>query len=447
MGLSRGTSTDHDDLLTKLDEAMLGDQVATIAVNAPGTGYVVGDVLTIAGGTSTKAGRIIVTTIGGSGDITAARIWDSGAYSVDPTLAANAVTGGTGSSATFDLTMEASTWVKLKDDSTLDSSTERVVLWQNTATDVFIGARTYSKINGARTIKNWLCLGFSSYNAGLDWYQQPDLSPSGQDPSDGSILETTAGGSMMILKDNDTFAMDYLFLVSNRRVAVDAKLFDGVTTTPRYASCYMGLLNPFGTSAEIAYPLYVAGCTNHWQAAWDDLVPAFHFSGLSQCVGVTNRNGPGLYFDVDGVWKSVQNTGVTLGSSSRSEKNDYVIYPCGNTDVTAETDERIINDSTTAFQWENIIQMSGFTAADYELRPTPDSGGEKRILVPCVLLSSDVGTSVQIQGELDGIYWASAAGNTIITSEDTITDSGIVYRAFKNGVYNQLDGYLFMRES
>jgi hypothetical protein len=107
-----GTSTDHIDLMDQVRELLTSDQVATVAVNSGGTGYAVDDILTVAGGTASHAAQIRVTAVS-SGVITSVRIEKSGAYTADPTLTANAVTGGTGSSATMDLTMSTATWSTL----------------------------------------------------------------------------------------------------------------------------------------------------------------------------------------------------------------------------------------------------------------------------------------------------------------------------------------------
>lgn len=92
----------------------LGDdvtEVSSVALNAAGTGYSVSDFLTVAlgsgvlmaGGTSAL---ILLNTVGGSGEILTFTLTDNGQYITDPTpLTANVVAGGTGTGATFDLTM------------------------------------------------------------------------------------------------------------------------------------------------------------------------------------------------------------------------------------------------------------------------------------------------------------------------------------------------------
>lgn len=69
--------------------------VATPGLAAPGTGYQVGDILTLAGGTSSVAAQLRVDTIGGAGDITGGSIYTAGSYTVLP-ASPNTPTGGHG---------------------------------------------------------------------------------------------------------------------------------------------------------------------------------------------------------------------------------------------------------------------------------------------------------------------------------------------------------------
>lgn len=78
------------------------ENVATIVVNAGGSGYVVGDILTVAGGTGGAATAQVATV--SSGAVVTLTLLDSGLYSVQPGTTAVATTGGTGTSCTVDLT-------------------------------------------------------------------------------------------------------------------------------------------------------------------------------------------------------------------------------------------------------------------------------------------------------------------------------------------------------
>jgi len=456
MALTKGTTVDYLSLVTELDNFIQADWVDTGAINAAGTGYTAGDILTVAGGTvSHHAAVFRVLTVGGSGEVTSIRLWDSGGYSADPSLSANAVTGGTGAGCTLDLTMLSDPWsIEL---SATIFSTEEVRIYEGPGGGgVFVGFRTYQEDTGARQARNWAMFGCSSYNGALPWYQQPDF-PSGYgiNTSTGAMTATATAGVFGVFKDNDGFPMDYWIHVTGRRIIVIAKLVDGVTTTPRYSSLYMGLLNPMGTSDEFPYPLAIFGSSNTSRCAWDDLSPAFHFTGITQLVSTTSVNGPGAYFSVDGFWKSVANTQLSsFGSSTRSEVNQYTVSPCGQMAPNARTvgEDIVVDSPTTTLCWERIISMSGLfsSAAEFQMWPTPDTSGEKRLLVPCVLTISNtvIPADYHIVGELDGVYWVSAAGSTTLTPEDTMDDADTAahYRCYPNGVYTQLDGYMAIRE-
>jgi len=76
---------------------------AVSSIGSGGTGYTAGDVLTISGGTvASQTAQVTVSTVS-SGVITAVTVTRGGDYTASPTNPAS-VTGGTGSSATFNLT-------------------------------------------------------------------------------------------------------------------------------------------------------------------------------------------------------------------------------------------------------------------------------------------------------------------------------------------------------
>ena len=73
------------------------------AVSAAGTGYAVGNVLSVVGGTASIPVELTVATVGGGGSIATVAVTNAGQYTVTPTNPAS-VTGGAGSGATFTLT-------------------------------------------------------------------------------------------------------------------------------------------------------------------------------------------------------------------------------------------------------------------------------------------------------------------------------------------------------
>lgn len=115
MTWNQGTATDYLDLLDQLIQCATSRHLASVVISDDGSGYAAGDILDIdgTGATSTHVAKIEVVTVGGGGEITAARVYTGGAYTVDPTTTtANAATGGTGSGAEFDLTFADTGWTQ-----------------------------------------------------------------------------------------------------------------------------------------------------------------------------------------------------------------------------------------------------------------------------------------------------------------------------------------------
>lgn len=113
MTYNSGTATDYLDLLDQLIEVVTGRHMATIAMVSGGTLYVAGEILTIdnTGATQTETAQIEILTVDGGGVILTSRIYRGGVYTVDPTnVSPNTPTGGTGSAATFTITMDATGW-------------------------------------------------------------------------------------------------------------------------------------------------------------------------------------------------------------------------------------------------------------------------------------------------------------------------------------------------
>jgi len=80
-------------------------EAVTATVVAGGTGYAVGNTLTVVGGLGQIDVELTVTTIGGGGAITGVSISNAGQYTEIPTNPVS-VTGGAGSAATFNLTFD-----------------------------------------------------------------------------------------------------------------------------------------------------------------------------------------------------------------------------------------------------------------------------------------------------------------------------------------------------
>jgi len=75
------TAADYRDALVKLHEFSTSKHVSAIVINAAGTGYVVGNILTISHAGAVLDCTIEVITVGGSGEITSAKLRNMGAFS------------------------------------------------------------------------------------------------------------------------------------------------------------------------------------------------------------------------------------------------------------------------------------------------------------------------------------------------------------------------------
>ncbi len=93
-----------------------GSCLATATVASGGAAYVVGDVLTIAGGTGTAATVRVTAVAPTTGAVTAVRVLNVGLYSVAPSTP-NSATGGTGTTVSLTITSWAQTaavWLATK---------------------------------------------------------------------------------------------------------------------------------------------------------------------------------------------------------------------------------------------------------------------------------------------------------------------------------------------
>lgn len=117
-----GTSDGYLELLQDILDLATNSNVDSMAVNAGGTGYAVGDVLTVNGGTVVggHTAAVEVLTLSGSA-VATIRIARGGAYTVNPgTAATTTAETGTGTGCTIDTTIATTGW-------TIDRRTQEAV--------------------------------------------------------------------------------------------------------------------------------------------------------------------------------------------------------------------------------------------------------------------------------------------------------------------------------
>jgi hypothetical protein len=441
------TSGSHyTDLLNKLINIMLADSLSSAAVSAAGTGYVVGDITTLSGGTfSPTAAKARVTSVGGSGEVTGLVIEEGGAYTVNPSSPAS-TTGGTGSGLTVSVTFDSNGWTKNMDNAAFG---EREVWMEGTGAgsdEIHVGFKTFNALSqgGIDQSYNWGVVAATGHNGLLDWWDQPGISP-GFSNVDGDPSGEN-GGAYVPLKTTDaTYPIDYWISVTPRRVIVVAKVENA--TEQNYASLYVGFMNQFGTSSEYPYPIYVAGSSYRYNTHFSDTAP--RFTGLAECMGSTAKpDGPAFYRTFDSLWKSVKNsTAVDTGSPSRTASLNYTAYPSSKTALEGDIYDAIVSDFY-GFDWPDIIPNLGLPGtAVYRLQPTPNAGDDLYPMFPVTIVASedDGGRNdIDVLGELDNVFWMSAAGG--VSSEDYTEVSNTRYRIFQNGNRTEIFSYMAIKE-
>ena len=195
------------------------EEVATVPITVAGTGYVVDEVLTLVGGTSTVAATFTVTTIDGSGGVTGLSITTAGNYTVTPSNPAATTSSASGINCTLSPTWQHRT-ATLSVEAPGDGPTQRVFLNFNTTFDV--GNNFYT----------WRPYGATSYDSALSFPSQTNATP------EVHLLLTDA-------------ALEYWFYGNTRRaIAI-------VRSGSNYMSMYCGFFLPFSLPSEHAFPMYV----------------------------------------------------------------------------------------------------------------------------------------------------------------------------------------------
>jgi hypothetical protein len=146
-----------------------GNYLSAVAINAAGSGYAAGDLLTVAGGTASTAATIKVLEVNAAGAITRVKIQQIGLYSINPTTTANAVTDtGAGAGATMNLTMTAQTAAVFLDTkpplfqnsgSTVDSYSP---VFQKIEVDLGNQVQRRDDANAAKGVRGFLIVGRDS---------------------------------------------------------------------------------------------------------------------------------------------------------------------------------------------------------------------------------------------------------------------------------------------
>jgi hypothetical protein len=417
-------ATDYIDLIQDLEALMANSHVDSLAINVAGTGWAVGDLFDINGGTViaglNATGEILVEAGGIPSSI---RIFNGGAYSVNPGVAATttALGASTGINLTVDTTILSTGWT-VDRSALVGGGPERELLVRGDGSgsdEIFIGFQT-NRDGGSGTF-SWELIGNTGFSTGDPFELQP-----------GSSKAIPATDALYTPLNNGI--IDYWFVIDSFHVKGIFK------SGSSYTNIYAGFINTFATPAEYPYPLMILGCstvrTNPFGTS------GFSLSGMVDPIALTtDESGPGAIREVDGQWYVMQNS-TTNGTSSRSQERERVIWPMGtlnpnDTDVATINRFNFINEGNQGAG--AIFPQSGLSAPGHRLQPTPDSGGDIQFLLPTVIYQ--MRPSQVFLGELIDVHPVYTIGIGAV-SEDTLTDAnGDVYIIFQQ--CNRTDVWAF----
>ena len=438
------------------------ERVASAVVGAAaGSGYVVGDLLKVdvGVGVATEHALFEVATLSGSAVATVTLKWTGGSYTTTPTTneavtegvssgfagddlatldltmqtiigtTAIAVTGGTGSSGSFDLTLTQTGWQTLYDRQDHDWGTQpdnndRDVVLEGTVSTgdtPIIGFASVMGESGALDRYAICMYGMTAFNPALALTAQPNIGP----------LAWTAGtgnGSHILITEEVAEGNSWWFSANGRRVYGCVR-GNVAGETDSYHTFFSGFMNQYGTATTSPYPLLVAGSSYSYN---QDTYDSAH-TGLAECYQEATSNGP-VYFlrKTDLAWAEVVNGSVSTVQQTR------VMFPLGRLGESTDGPNQISTDDNFRRLGSDGVITSSIRAnlAVYNY-PAPGTNDEYVLLPLTVVDKGDGGGSddihTHIAGELDGCFWTGGtkADGTAMTSEDYIENAaGDRYRVF-----------------
>ena len=461
-----------------LDNGAFSNRVATVAINAAGTGYAAGDIVRLTTGTFTEFCKVKVDTVSGSAAATVSVYETGGAYSAIPTATGGATdnsigtgsgtgltidttmtgligttaisaTGGTGSTATFDLTLTDTGWSaeaakQNQNNYSYNSITdEKEVFLKGTVAggdEPYIGIRTYTYTSGIDTYYGWLLRMSDAYNSSLAFTAQQNFYPTGGDP-------LASNDCALLVFDDD---QDYWMRMDGRHAQVVVKCVGGSSTS--YNHAMLGLLDPYGTTTESPYAAYLSGCTGNAFQAAD--VGGSTITGPTECVSTGSSTDAQYVRFPDSNWWGIRNTTGTgsqqvncvspLGITTEASGLDDLGYRFAQFDISMDAN---------IFSRENIGNP-----ATAKIMPT--LGDNEVLLFPCSVISTSNGANditnqatnnayTLPRGDLPGIFWCPAtdAAGTALVAEDVIDVANQDYILFQNAHRTERYSYFALKRN
>jgi hypothetical protein len=208
--------------------------------------------------------------------------------------------------------------------------------------------------------------------------------------------------------------------VTSRRIVAVAK----VGTC--YSTGHLGLINPFATTGEWPYPMFIAGSTaTRFQVPSSNTIST---SGFMDPVSQTG-SGPAFLRTPDGAWVEVYNS-TWSGTSRTSRTGGKQVGPAGNITSTTglPSEDQWFG---TSLSWGSFIPTTGNPGTQINrLLRASFTSGDRFIRLPGTIVGASPYT---IDGEIEGCFWFDAAATGIVP-ENRISDGDERFTVFQNGV-------------
>lgn len=460
------------------------NRLASAVVNAGGTGYAVGNILEIGGGTSREKAKVSVATLSGSAVATVTVFETGGAYSSAPGLTGATTTkigpaAGTGSGATLDLTMTglvgttalsvtgpgsgATVNITLAEtgwsvdgrntnSSTFNSLTneKQVVLVGDAAGKTnkpYFSMGTGTSTSGINTRYFVALNGMIAHNPAIALSAQPGLSP-------GVPLTFGVDASYILCDENAIQEMDFFLRANDYSLAGVININSGAANTDdgQYMHFYAGFGESFATENEDAYPMVIIGSAR--QQSIDPSVSSLNITGLSECVGPSASATPAYFYrSEDSSWVNIENS-----ENNNADFNALTfMWPMGRTrDISSPSATADLNfdNGGGAPELFTGIGSTGRASPTRRLMPVPGSS-PLHLPFPLTIMSRPGDSAVNqvldtIRCQLSGCFWVynttSAAATITNFSEDYLTIGSERYRVFHTHVQRQNYHFIALHE-
>jgi hypothetical protein len=195
-----------------------------------------------------------------------------------------------------------------------------------------------------------------------------------------------------------------------------------------YPNFYLGWGDRFGTSDEYPYPMVVGGCSSLVTRIFSS--GNIGYSGLTDPISANGHTaGPMFIRDPGGNWRTVRN-GTEATSNQRNTTDDLVVFPAGQVDWDGSTSFERPGNGTWIVS--DFIPTTGNPGtAVLHMYQTPDSPDYQSALWLATIMEDTPNIEALVQ--LRGVYWVSAKGeSTDLVSEDVIDDGTDVWHVVQN---------------